>query len=178
MAEKKSPRAALFLEKVFEDMEAAYPYYRLLEAGFQVDLISPEVPGTTFYGKYGYPLTSTHHIKKVKAKDYAVLIIPGGWAPDRLRRYKEILDFTRAMHHDRKIIASICHGPWVLASAGIIKGKQITSVGAIKDDLVNAGAKWVNQEVVVDSKIVTSRTPADLPAFMKMIVKLFESERF
>lgn len=174
----KRPLAALFADKVFEDMEAMYPYYRLLEAGFDVHVISPEPVGTTFEGKFGYPLTSTHTIKKVKAKDYSCLIIPGGWAPDRLRRYKEILDFTREIHSRRKVIGSICHGPWVLASAGIVKGKTITSVTAIRDDMVNAGAKWVNQEVAFDSQIVTSRTPADLPAFMKMIVKLCESEKF
>jgi protease I len=163
-------KACVLIDKVYEDMELLYPYYRLLEAGFEVDVIGHEEAGTLYLGKNGYPFVSNLQAAKAKASDYACFVAPGGWAPDRLRRYDEILKLVADVYHQGGVVASICHGPWVLISAGIVKGKKLTSVKAIKDDLVNAGVSWVDQEVVVDQRIVTSRAPADLPAFMKAIL--------
>ena len=97
--------------------------------------------------------------------------MPGGFAPDKLRRYREVLELVKQMHDSGKLVAAICHGPWVLVSAGILKGKKVTCVSAIKDDVINAGAKYFDREVVVDANIVTSRKPDDLPAFCREIIK-------
>ena len=159
----------IFAEDHYEDLELWYPKIRLIEEGANV-----VVAGTgnkTYKGKNGYPLEVDGSIREYKAKDFDAVVVPGGWAPDKLRRYNEVLDFVREMHKSEKVIAAICHGPWVLASAGIIKGKKITCVAAIKDDVINAGAQYFDKEVVVDLNIITSRMPADLPAFLREIIK-------
>jgi len=171
MATQKK-RIALLVGKDFEDMEVMYPLYRLREAGFQVDLIGEDPAGTKYIGKNGYPVLSTLVISKAKPKDYCGLVAPGGWAPDKLRRNPKILKLTADIDHQGGVIASICHGPWILISAGIVKGKKTTSTPALKDDLLNAGAQWADQEVVVDGRMVTSRKPDDLPAFMREMLKL------
>ena len=156
-------------ENIYEDLELWYPKIRLTEEGAKVI-----VAGTgekTYKGKNGYPLEVDGNIKDYKAKDFDAVIIPGGYAPDKLRRYKEVLDFVRKMYSSRKVIAAICHAPWVLASAGILKGKKLTCVRAIKDDVINAGAEYFDKEVVVDGNIITSRKPDDLPAFCREIIK-------
>ena len=161
----KNIKIIIFAENYYEDLELWYPKIRLIEEGAKVI-----VAGTgekAYKGKNGYPLEVDGDIKNYKAKDFDALIIPGGWAPDKLRRYKEVLDFVKEMHKDKKVIAAICHAPWVLASAGIINGKKLTCVSAIKDDIINAGADYFDKEVVVDSNIITSRMPKDLPAFCK-----------
>jgi protease I len=173
---QKLKRIALLVGKDFEDMEVMYPYYRLIEAGYLVDIIGEDKAGTVYKGKYSYPITTTLEIVKAKAKDYAGLVAPGGWAPDRLRRNPQILKLVAEIDHQGGIIASICHGPWILISAQVVKGKKMTSTPAIKDDLENAGAHWVNEEVVVDGRLVTSRRPDDLPAFMRETVKLLNSK--
>ncbi len=172
MAAKK--RIALLVGKDFEDMEVMYPYYRLIEAGYAVDVIGEDKPGTRYEGKHGYPIVSTLEISKVKAKDYAGLVAPGGWAPDRLRRNPKILNLVRTIDQQGGVMASICHGPWIFISAGIVKGKKTTSTPALKDDLMNAGAHWSDVEVLVDGKMVTSRKPDDLPAFMREMLKLLK----
>lgn len=159
----------IFAEKDYEDLELWYPKLRLTEEGFQV-----AVAGTgdkNYEGKNGYPVEVDGNIKDYKAKDFDAVVIPGGWAPDRLRRYKEALDFVREMHTAGKVVAAICHAGWVLASAGIVKGKNLTCFAAIKDDMINAGAKYADKEVVVDGNLITSRKPADLPAFCREIIK-------
>jgi protease I len=171
MASQKK-KIALLVGKDFEDMEVMYPYYRLQEAGFQVDVIGEDPVGTKYIGKNGYPIASTLEISKAKPKDYIGLVAPGGWAPDKLRRNPKVLKLTADIDHQGGVIASICHGPWILISAGIVKGKRTTSTPALKDDLINAGAQWVDQEVVVDGRMVTSRKPDDLPAFMREMLKL------
>ena len=150
-------------------MELWYPKIRLIEEGAKV-----VVAGTgdkTYKGKNGYPLEVDGNIRDYKAKDFDAVIIPGGFAPDKLRSYKEVLDFVREMNKNGKVIAAICHAGWVLASAGIVKGKNVTCVSAIKDDMINASAHYFDKEVIVDKNLITSRKPDDLPAFCREIIK-------
>ena len=164
-----SKKVIIFAENIYEDLELWYPKLRLIEEGAKV-----VVAGTgekTYKGKNGYPLEVYGNIKDYKAKDFDAVVIPGGFAPDKLRRYEEVLEFVREMNKSGKVIASICHGPWVLVSAGILKGKKVTCVSAIKDDVMNAGAKYFDKEVVVDGNIITSRMPDDLGAFCREIIK-------
>ena len=165
----KTPRIAILIEENYQDLEVWYPLLRLREEGFEVVTVDPS--GRKEYkGKNGYPITVDKSIDQVRAEDFDGVVIPGGWAPDRLRLSQKILDFVKKLHDDGKIVASICHGGWVLASAGICKGKTLTSYIAIKDDLVNAGAKFVDKEVVRDGNLITSRKPDDLPAFCREII--------
>ena len=165
----ENKKIIIFAENYYEDLELWYPKLRLLEEGAKVI-----VAGTgekTYKGKNGYPLEVDGNIKDCKPRDFDAVIIPGGWAPDRLRRYKEVLDFVKEMHKNGKVVAAICHAGWVLASADIVRGKKVTCVSAIKDDMINAGAKYSDNEVVVDGKMITSRMPSDLPAFCREIIK-------
>lgn len=162
---------AILVEKFYQDLEVWYPYLRFREAGFRTEFVG--VSGVKDYtGKNGYPLTAEKDIKDVKGKDLSALIIPGGWAPDFLRQNADVLSLVREMDRAGKPIGAICHAGWVIASAGIVKGRRLTSYVAIKDDLMNAGAEWVDAEVVVDKNLVTSRMPMDLPAFCREIMKL------
>ena len=165
-------RIALLVSKDFEDMEVMYPYYRLIEAGFQVDVIGEESAGTVYPGKHSYPIASTLSITQANPKDYVGLVATGGWAPDKLRRNPKVLQLVSDIDAQGGVMASICHGPWILISAKVVKGKKTTSTPALKDDLMNAGAQWVDAEVVVDGRLVTSRRPDDLPAFMRETLKL------
>jgi len=176
MAPQKK-KIALLVGKDFEDMEVMYPYYRLIEAGFQVDVIGEDPAGTKYVGKNGYPIVSTLEISKARAKDYSGLVAPGGWAPDRLRRDPKVLRLVAEVDRLGGVLASICHGPWVLISAGVVKGKKTTSSPALKDDLLNAGAQWSDREVVVDGRMVTSRKPDDLPAFLTEMLNLLAHVR-
>lgn len=160
-------KIALLVAKDFEDMEAMYPLYRLIEAGYEVDVIGEDPAGSVYTGKRSYPLASTLDIYKAQAKDYVGLVAPGGWAPDKLRRNRLVLKLAADIAGQGGVIASICHGPWILISAGLVRGKKMTSTPALMDDLMNAGAQWVDEEVVVDGRMVTSRKPDDLPAFMR-----------
>src|SRR5262245_23943930 len=168
-----SRRAAVLVEENYECLELWYPYWRLRELGLEVDLIGPE-SGKTYRSKEGYPAPSDTPVGTALERRYDVLVAPGGMAPDRLRRYPEILKLVKKVHDEGGIVASICHGPWVLISAKILKGRRVTCVAAIKDDVMNAGAEYVDQEVVIDRNIVTSRTPRDLPAFSAAIIRLLE----
>ena len=162
-------KVLIFAENYYEDLELWYPKIRLTEEGAKVI-----VAGTgekTYKGKNGYPLEVDGEVKDYKAKDFDAVIVPGGYAPDKLRRYKEVLNFVKEMYKSGKVVAAICHGPWVLVSAGILKGKKVTCVNAIKDDVINAGAQYFDQEVMVDGNIITSRKPDDLPAFCREIIK-------
>jgi len=168
-------KIALLVGNDFEDMEVMYPLYRLREAGYKVDLIGEEPAGTKYRGKHGYPIASNQALTQAVAKAYAGLVVPGGWMPDKLRRNPVVLSLTAEIHRQGGVIASICHGPWILISAGIVKGKRMTSTPALKDDLTNAGAVWVDEEVVVDGRMVTSRKPDDLPAFMRETQKILST---
>ncbi len=163
-------RVAVLAEDYYEDLELWYPALRLREAGAQVTVVGS---GTkqTYHSKHGYPVTVDTQADRVFHSDFDAVIIPGGYAPDRLRRHPAVLDLVRELFAQGKIVAAICHAGWVPISAGIVKGKRVTSFSAIRDDLVNAGAEWVDEEVVVDGNLITSRTPADLPAFLRAVTR-------
>lgn len=166
----KRKRVAILVEDLYQDLEVWYPYYRLKEASVDADFVG--TGKSEYKGKYGYPLVTPLSAEKVSAGQYQGLIVPGGFAPDILRRYESVISLVKDMHKQGKVIGAICHAGWVLCSAGILKGKQVTCFSAIKDDVVNAGGKYVDREVVRDGNLVTSRKPDDLPAFMKVFLEL------
>ena len=162
-------KVLILVEHDFQDMEAMYPYYRLKEAGFEV-----KVAGSgekAYKGKHGYPIETDGKIEDFKAEDFAAIIIPGGWAPDYMRRNKAMVDFVKEMNEKGKVVAAICHAASLLVSADILKNRKMTCFMAVKDDAVNAGANYVDEEVVIDKNLITSRTPDDLPAFCREIIK-------
>lgn len=170
MEELQNKKAIIISTHDFEDTELIYPYYRLKEAGADVKIAALE--RGTIRGKHGIEVAAELSIKELNADDYDSVIIPGGWAPDRLRVYKEVLDFVAEMNRKGKLIAAICHGPHVLISAGVVKGVKLTAVKPLWDDLRNAGATVQNEAVVRDGNIVTSRFPPDLPQFCKEIISV------
>lgn len=161
----------MFVDEVYEDLELWYPRLRLIEAGVEVVVAGPEA-GKVYRGKHGYPCKADTAIRLVSADAFDGLVIPGGYAPDQLRRDPKVLELTRAIHGAGKLVAHICHAGWIPISAGIMKDYRCTSTPGIKDDLVNAGATWVDAPVVVDRKMVSSRRPDDLPEFMKGIFQV------
>jgi protease I len=161
----------IFVGDDYEDMELQYPKYRLLEAGARVVVAGLE-KGVTHKGKYGYPQVAHEKISDLNAVDFDGLVIPGGWMPDKLRRYDEVKRITKQIHDAGKCVASICHGPWIDISAGIVRGATYTSTPGLTDDLRNAGATWVDQPVVIDGNHVTSRRPDDLPEFCRGILEV------
>lgn len=161
-------RIVVLAEDMYEDLELWYPYYRLLEEGAEVTLVGPEAK--TYESKYGYPAKAERAAAEVRVEDVDAVVVPGGFAPDRLRRYPAVLDLVRGVFEKGGVVAMICHAAWVPISAGILKGKRATCVSAIKDDLINAGATYVDEAVVVDGNLISSRTPADLPAFMPAVI--------
>jgi protease I len=163
-------KIAILVENSYQDLEVWYPLLRLKEEGFDVVAVGTG-SAREYKGKYGYPIIPDKNIDEVSAAHFDAVVIPGGWAPDFLRRYPKIVEFVKAMHGSNKVVAAICHGPWLLASADILKARTVTAFFAIKDDLVHAGANFVDREVVVDGKLITSRKPEDLPAFVKEIIK-------
>lgn len=157
----------------FEDTEFFYPFYRLQEENILVDVVISN--DQTACGKYGIPAVPTIKIAEINRKEYDLLVIPGGHeAPDRVRQVKEILDLTYAMNEKDKIIASICHGPWVLVSAGIVKGRKLTCYKGCKDDIINAGGEWISKPVVVDGNIVTAQHYRDNPMWMREALRLLK----
>ena len=164
-----------FAGPLYEDLELWYPKIRLEEEGART-----VVAGTgekTYQGKKGYPITVDTSVDEIRAADFDGLVIPGGYAPDIMRRSQKLLQLTREIFQAGKPVAFICHAGWVPISAGIVKGKRGTSVGAIKDDLVNAGLLWEDSAVVVDGNLISSRTPADLPQFCKALIAALEKSR-
>jgi protease I len=164
----KGKTVLFFAGPLYEDLELWYPKIRLEEEG-----ASTLVAGTgekTYQGKRGYPLTVDTSVDEIEAAEFDGLVIPGGYAPDIMRRSQKLLRLTREIYQAGKPVAFICHAGWVPISAGIVKGKRGTSVSAIKDDLVNAGMLWEDSAVVVDGNLISSRTPADLPQFCKAII--------
>jgi len=162
-------KVLIITDDVYEDLELWYPKLRLIEEGATVDVATPAIQKYT--GKNGYPLQPDLTIDQVKTADYAALVIPGGYAPDKLRRYPRALEIVRAFDADRRPIAFICHGGWVPISARIVKGVKLTSVNAIKDDLENAGATWIDEGCVRDGHIITAQVPKDLPAFCRELIR-------
>jgi protease I len=164
-----------FAGPLYEDLELWYPKIRLEEEG-----ASTVVAGTgekTYQGKRGYPISVDTSVEEISAAEFDGLVIPGGYAPDIMRRSKKLLQLTREIYEAGKPVAFICHAGWVPISAGIVRGKRGTSVGAIKDDLVNAGMLWEDSPVVVDGNLISSRTPADLPQFMKALIAALRDSR-
>ena len=162
------------VDDIYEDLELWYPKIRLEEEGWLVHVAGPET-NRTYKGKHGYPCHATIDIADVESTDYDGLLVPGGFAPDKLRRDSNVLRLVREFNDQKKPIAFICHAGWILISAGILKGRKATSTVGIKDDMANAGAIWVNEPLVVDGNLISSRTPVDLPVFGKAIVDALKS---
>jgi protease I len=168
MSPRNNARVLILVEEAYEDLELWYPRIRLQEEGMDVVVAGPEK--TIYHGKHGYPCKPDRSLDEVRADDFDALVIPGGWAPDRLRRSNVVLDLVREFDRSHKPIAMICHAGWVPISARILKGRKVTSVSAIRDDMENAGATFVDQSVVVDGNLISSRTPADLPDFCRSLI--------
>jgi protease I len=166
----KQARIAVLVEQQYQEMEVWYPIYRLREAGCKVTLVGPEA-GATYPSKLGYPAKSDKAAKDVTANDFDALVIPGGFAPDFLRRHEAVIKLVKQFAEANKPIAAICHGPWVLCSTSALRGKKATCFFAIKDDVINAGANYVDAEVIRDGNIITSRKPDDLPAFVVELMR-------
>jgi protease I len=162
-----------FVDDVYEDLELWYPKLRMEEAGFAVRVEGSELK--TYTGKHGYPATADALIGKVDSHEFCGLLIPGGFMPDKLRRDPKVLSLTREFFEQRKLVAFICHGGWIPISAQILKGRRATGSRGIKDDLENAGAIWVDEPVVIDGTLISSRTPRDLAPFAAAIVEFLSS---
>ncbi len=167
--ELKGKRIAILVEDIYNEFEFWYPYYRMKEAGATVTVVGNGAK--EYHSKIGVPAPGGVSAETVKSDDFEAVIVPGGYAPDRMRRSQAMLGLVRSCFQEGKVVAAICHAGWVLVSAGILKGKTVTGFPSIKDDLGNAGAKYVDQEVVRDGNLITSRTPDDLPAFCREIIK-------
>jgi len=165
-----SKKIAILVDESYQVLEVWYPYYRLREEGFDVVTVGN---GTrdTFPSKEGYPCKVDWSINDIKAADYDAVVIPGGWAPDFLRRHARIVQFVKDLNLAGKVVAAICHGGWMLVSADCVRGKKATCFMSVKDDIIAAGAKYIDAETVVDGNLITARKPDDLPAFVREIIK-------
>lgn len=168
-----SRQVLIFAEDNYEDLELWYPRLRLQEAGHTVITAGPEKK--TYHSKHGYPVECDGPVSSYAASDFDAVIVPGGFCPDRLRRYEEVLSFVRSIDQAGGLMAAICHGGWVLVSADVLRGRRCTSVPAIKDDMKNAGAAWVDEPCVVEGNLVTAQAPKDLPAFCRAILAGLDS---
>lgn len=168
--ELEGRKVIILVEDMFNVFEFWYPFYRLKEAGAEVTVVGS---GRTdiFAGKPATEVRADLAADRVNVGDYDGLVIPGGYAPDMMRRYPAMVNLVRSMVEARKPVATICHAGWMLCSADVLKGRRVTSFFAIRDDMVHAGAQWVDEAVVVDDNLITSRTPDDLPAFMREMIR-------
>jgi protease I len=164
-------KIAIYVDNVYQEMELWYPFFRFQEAGAECVLVGAEA-GKTYTSKLGYPATAHASYDSLRAGDFDGVIVPGGYAPDHMRRHARANQFVKDMDSQGKLVASICHGPWVLCSAGVLKGRRATCFFAIKDDVIHAGARYEDAEVVVDQNLVTSRKPEDLPAFCRASLRV------
>ncbi|MDW7650129.1 MAG: type 1 glutamine amidotransferase domain-containing protein [Bacillota bacterium] len=164
----KGKRIALLVEDLYEDNEYWYPYYRLLEEGAEVVTVAPEKK--SYKSKHGAEAVATVTAANALGEDYDALVIPGGFSPDKMRRSREMVELVQKIYHAGHPVAAICHGPWMLVSAGALKGRQATCFFSIRDDVENAGAEYVDAEVIQDGNVITSRQPADLPAFCRTLI--------
>lgn len=170
MQKLKDKKILMFVDEIYEDLELWYPKLRMTEEGAEV-IVAAVDNEKKYLGKHGYPCKPDENVEKINEKKFDALIIPGGFAPDKLRRIPKVLELTKSFQSSNKLIAHICHAGWIPISAGIMNGYKCTSTPGIKDDLINAGAEWVNQPVVVDRNMISSRNPNDLPAFCSAIIK-------
>lgn len=176
MDKLKGKKILMFVDDVYEDLELWYPKLYLTGEGAKVVVAGPEAK-KIYRGKNGYPCKSDIDLDSVEEKQFDGLVIPGGFAPDKLRRIPKVLKLTKSFHRAGKLIAHICHAGWIPISAGIVKGFKCTSTPGIKDDLINAGANWVDEPLVVDRNMVSSRKPDDLPLFCQGIVAVMTAKQ-
>jgi protease I len=162
-------RIAILVDQLYQEMEVWYPYYRLKEAGAEVITVGARA-GETYPSKCGYPVVAERAYDEVGPDDFDGIVVPGGYAPDHIRRHAKAIRLVKDLNAQGKLVAAICHGPWVLCSAGILQGRRATCFFAIKDDVIHAGAKYEDAEVVIDGNLVTSRKPDDLPAFCRAAI--------
>ncbi|MDD5327400.1 MAG: type 1 glutamine amidotransferase [Phycisphaerae bacterium] len=163
-------KVAIMVDEMYQVLEVWYPYYRLIEGGFKVDFVAAEAK-RQYHSKEGYPCVSNVAAGKAKADDYDCMIVPGGFAPDFMRRSEDVIKFANDMVISSKVVAAICHGPWLLCNTRALKGKKVTCFMSIREDIRNAGAEYVDADCVVDGNLITSRKPDDLPAFCSAILK-------
>jgi protease I len=176
MGKLEGVRVAVLVEDLYENLELWYPVLRLREEGAQVFVVGPKA-GETYKSKEGYPAKADKSAEEISADEIDAVIVPGGYAPDRMRRHEAMVKLVREAAQKGKIVAAICHGGWMLAEADVVRGRTVTSFFAIKTDLINAGANWVDKEVVRDGNIITSRVPSDLPAFMRTIIEALSEKK-
>jgi len=169
-------RIAIMVDEMYQVIEVWYPYYRLKEEGLDVDFVAAEAK-KEYHSKEGYPCVSDVAAGDAKAADYDCLIVPGGFAPDFMRRSAAVIKFANDMVNAGRVIAAICHGGWLLCSTKAYEGKKATCFMAIKDDIKNAGAEYIDQQCVVDGNLITSRKPDDLPAFCQAILKKLSGKK-
>ena len=174
--ELQGTRVAILAENLYEDQELWYPYYRLREAGADVFVVGTGT-SDTYTSKHGYPVKVDAEADTVDAGQFDLIVIPGGYAPDHMRRSPAMVNLVRQANEQGKLIAAICHAGWMLCSANVVRGRTVTGFKSIKDDLVNAGAHYVDEEVVRDGNVITSRFPDDLPAFLREIIAALKESR-
>jgi protease I len=163
-------RIAILADNLYEDMELWVPYYRMKEEGGDVKIVGAS-GAQSYVSKHGYPVRVDIQADGITAAELDAVIVPGGYAPDLMRRHEAMVNLVREAVQQGKVVAAICHAGWMLASAGVLTGKKVTSFFSIKDDMVNAGGQWSDREVVVDGNLITSRKPDDLPAFCREILR-------
>ena len=167
---RTNKKVAILVDQQYQEMEIWYPYYRFQEAGVEAVRVGPQA-GQTYPSKLGYPCVSDLAARDARAADFDALLIPGGWAPDFMRRDESMLRFVRECAQAEIILAAICHGGWMLCCTDALRGLRATSFIAIRHDMINAGANWVDEECVVDGRLITARKPEDLPAFCRAIIQ-------
>jgi deglycase len=173
--EIKGKRIVLLVEDRYQVLELWYPLIRLREAGAEVTVVGPE-GGRIYRSGNGYEIISDLPVADIRIQDYDGVVVPGGYAPDLMRRNPAMISIVRDAYNQGKIVAAICHAGWMLASAGIVRGKKVTSFYSMKDDMINAGAVWCDEPVVRDGRIITSRKPEDLPFFCRAIIDALSGE--
>ncbi len=170
----ESKRIAVLVEDFYQELEVWYPLLRFREAGLETFTLGPQA-GATYKSKLGYPVKADHAFSDLSPTEIDAIVIPGGWAPDYLRRHQSCVNIVREMNTLGRVVASICHGGSLLCSAGVLRGRRATSFFSIKDDMINAGARWVDEPAVVDGNLITSRTPDDLPDFCRAVLEALAS---